>query len=175
VVRGGRSGGRPRRNGSALRPDGSVITEHTIAAIRILIVDDHEVVRAGLVHTFSADPGYSIVGAVANARDALRRARQTLPDVVLIDLRLPDMSGTDLCRELRVRFPSTAVIIFTAYLSEETVRAAIQAGAGAYVTKAAGLDELRSALERVGGRPQSVEIGDGPQIVRSSTSSSRRA
>src|SRR4051812_46180524 len=112
---------------------------------RILIVDDHEIVREGLRSTLSTDPGLEVVGEAATGQEAFDVARRTLPDVALVDLRLPDMSGEEVCAQLRQRFPSTAVIILTTYLSEETVRSSLQAGAAAYVTKAAGLPELRAA------------------------------
>ena len=80
---------------------------------RLLIVDDHEVVREGLASALAADERFEIVGTAATGKEALQRARQTLPDIALVDLRLPDMRGEDLTRELRTRFPSTAVIILT--------------------------------------------------------------
>jgi DNA-binding NarL/FixJ family response regulator len=132
---------------------------------RLLIVDDHEVVREGLAAALSADPRFEIVSPAATGKEALQRARQTLPDIALVDLRLPDMRGEDLTRELRRRFPSTAVIILTTYLGEGTVRAALEAGASAYVTKAAGLPELRAAIERVLDDDDSG-TGAAPQIVK---------
>jgi DNA-binding NarL/FixJ family response regulator len=134
--------------------------------VRILIVDDHEIVREGLRATLSADPRLDIIGTAATGVAALQRARQALPDLALVDLRLPDMSGEDLTRELRRRFPSMAVIILTTYLSEETVRSALQAGAAAYVTKAAGLGELRSAIDRVMASDPPPGTTAGPQIVK---------
>jgi DNA-binding NarL/FixJ family response regulator len=134
--------------------------------VRILIVDDHEIVREGLRATLSADPRLEIVGTAATGAAALQRARQALPDIALVDLRLPDMSGEDLTRELRQRFPSVAVIILTTYLSEETVRRALQAGAAGYVTKAAGLGELRAAIDRVMSEEPAPSTASGPQIVK---------
>ena len=93
---------------------------------RLLIVDDHEVVREGLASALAADERFEIVGTAATGKEALQRARQTLPDIALVDLRLPDMRGEDLTREIRTRFPSTAVIILTTYLGEGTVRSAIE-------------------------------------------------
>jgi DNA-binding NarL/FixJ family response regulator len=106
------------------------------------------------------------VGEAASGREALRRVRQTLPDIALVDLRLPDMRGEDLTRELRRDFPSTAVIILSTYLSEETVRGALQAGAAAYVTKAAGLPELLDAIERVQEGGKTEGPASGPRIVK---------
>lgn len=117
--------------------------------MKILIVDDHEIVREGLASALSSDERLEIVGAAGSAEAGLTLARRTLPDLALVDLRLPNMTGEEFCREIRARFPSTAVIVLTTYLSEETVRGALNAGAAAYVTKAAGLPELRAAIERV--------------------------
>src|ERR1700741_4536035 len=131
-----------------------------------MVVDDHDIVREGIKASLARDPRLELVGEAANGKDALRRVRQCLPDVALIDLRLPDMRGEDLCREIVRDFPSTKVIILTTYLSEETVRGALEAGATDYVTKAAGLAELTTAIERVidgsGPRP-AIE---GPLIVK---------
>jgi DNA-binding NarL/FixJ family response regulator len=132
---------------------------------RLLIVDDHEVVREGLAAALAVDERLEIVGTVGTGKTALERARQTLPNLALVDLRLPDMSGEDLTRELCRRFPSISVIVLTTYLSEGTVRASLDAGATAYVTKAAGLQELQAAIDGAISGPQSSDRATAPQIV----------
>lgn len=134
--------------------------------VRIMIVDDHEIVREGVRAALSRTPGMEIVGEASTGREALRRVRQTLPDIALVDLRLPDMRGEDLTREFTRDFPGTSVIILSTYLSEETVRGALQAGAAAYVTKAAGLPELVAAIERVCSGQGAPGAASGPQIVK---------
>jgi DNA-binding NarL/FixJ family response regulator len=134
--------------------------------MRIMIVDDHDIVREGVRAALSSDPRIEVVAEAASGKEALRAVRQSLPDVALVDLRLPDMRGEDLTRELVRDFPSTAVIILTTYLSEETVRGALEAGAVAYVTKAAGLPELMAALERVMAGEPIPDAAEGLQIVR---------
>src|SRR3954468_7372581 len=114
--------------------------------MRIMIVDDHQGVREGVRVVLSADPPIEVVAEAATGKEALRCVRRTLPDLALVDLRLPDMRGEELARELVRDCPSTRVIILTTYLSEETVRGALDAGAVGYVTKAAGLPELRAAI-----------------------------
>jgi DNA-binding NarL/FixJ family response regulator len=131
-----------------------------------MIVDDHELVREGVRSALSRVAGIEVVAEVATGREALRRVRQTLPDIALVDLRLPDMRGEELTRELARGFPGTAVIILSTYLSEETVRGALQAGAAAYVTKAAGLPELLAAIERVRLGRTVAGPAAGPQIVK---------
>src|SRR3954453_10637524 len=138
----------------------------TVSRTRIMIVDDHEIVREGVRSSLSRDPRFEVVAEAATGADALRWVRRTLPDVALVDLRLPDMHGEDLTRELARDFPGTAVIILSTYLSEETVRGALEAGAAAYVTKAAGLPELIAAIERVSQGDVAVDATVGPQIVR---------
>ena len=130
---------------------------------RVLIVDDHDVVREGLCAALP-EPQYDVVGLAGTGADALALARESAPDVVLIDLRLPDMSGEDLCQTLRQEFPNLALVILTTYVSEETVRRTLQAGATAYVTKSAGINELLLVLEDI-----RVDRQDGleePQIVK---------
>src|SRR3712207_4229376 len=114
--------------------------------MRIIIVDDHEVVREGVRAALANDPRITVVGEAATGEEAVRCVRRTLPDIALVDLRLPDMRGEDLTRRLVRDFPQTAVVILTTYLSEETVRASLDAGAVGYVTKAAGLPALVAAI-----------------------------
>jgi DNA-binding NarL/FixJ family response regulator len=117
--------------------------------VRVLVVDDHEVVREGLAAALSSDGQFEIVAAVSTAAAALAVAARTRPEVALVDLRLPDMMGDRLCSEFRARFPAIAVVVLSSYVSEDTVRNAMEAGASAYITKAAGLSELRKALAGV--------------------------
>jgi DNA-binding NarL/FixJ family response regulator len=135
-----------------------------VGCLRLLVVDDHEVVRAGLASTLSQDPGLRVVGSAGSGAEAVELAGRERPDVAIVDMRLPDMPGPLLCRRLRERLPSVSVVVLSSYLSEDAVREAIAAGASAYVTKAAGLSELRRVLAetvRDGGPPGGVS-----QIVR---------
>lgn len=134
--------------------------------MRIMVVDDHDMVREGIRASLTRDGRIEVVGEAGTGKDALRRVRQCLPDVAILDLRLPDMRGEDLCRELARDFPSTKVIILSSYLSEETVRGALEAGAVEYVTKSAGLTELKAAIERVMAGLAPRETLEGPQIVK---------
>lgn len=115
---------------------------------RLIVVDDHEVVREGLVAVLSQEPGFELVGTASTGREAVDLARRARPDVAIVDLRLPDLPGDELCRELTAMLPGITVVVLSSYLTEESVRAAMGAGASAYVTKAAGIAELRAALAR---------------------------
>jgi DNA-binding NarL/FixJ family response regulator len=136
--------------------------------LRLIIVDDHEVVREGLVSALSHDRRFSIAGAASSGAAAVDLARQQRPDVAIIDMRLPDMAGHDLCRELRRLLPDITVIALSSYLTEDAVRNALNAGASAYVTKAAGLSELRGALDEAyaRGRGRWDQTLNATQIVR---------
>ena len=135
--------------------------------LRVLIVDDHEVVRAGLKAALASDPRFRVVGEAASGRNALQAARQVVPQLVVLDLRLPDVSGEEVCGLLRGLLPSAVIIVLTSYLTEDMVRRAARAGASAYVTKAAGLPALRVALDEVWAeRTRSLDISKVPQIVR---------
>jgi two-component system response regulator DevR len=117
--------------------------------VRLLLVDDHEVVREGLRGLLDRDPRYEVVGAAGSGAEAVRAAAALRPDVVLLDLRLPDRRGEDVCRSIREASPRSAVLVLTTDPREEAIRASAESGAHAYVTKSAGLKELRRVLERV--------------------------
>lgn len=116
---------------------------------RLLTVDDHEVVHEGLAATLSQDPRFDLVGAASTGNEALQLAERLQPDVAIVDMRLPDVAGDQLCRQLGTVAPAVVTIVLSAYLTEENVRKALQAGASAYVTKAAGLPELRKVLDDI--------------------------
>lgn len=117
---------------------------------RILIVDDHEVVRLGLRALLNRHPDFEVVAEAANAREALEKVDAYHPDVVVMDIRLPGMSGVEACQEIAARFPDTKVIMLTSYAEDEMLFAAIRAGAAGYVLKQIGGDDLIRAIEAVG-------------------------
>ena len=134
--------------------------------IRVLVVDDHEVVREGLSAVLSADERFEVVGAVGTAAAAIREVRRSRPQAALVDLRLPDMRGTELCEELRVAHPPIALVMLSSYVSEDTLRDAMQAGVRAYVTKGASLSEVRTALlGAVDGGPEARIVGQLHDLV----------
>lgn len=116
------------------------------APIRLMIVDDHPVVRDGLSGIFAPDPDFEVVAEAANGADAVRRARALEPDVILMDLRMPELDGVGAIRELsRAGIPSR-VLVLTTYDSDADVRPAIEAGATGYLLKDAPRDELLRAV-----------------------------
>ncbi|HEU4319630.1 MAG TPA: response regulator transcription factor [Acidimicrobiia bacterium] len=121
-----------------------------MADLRVLLVDDHEVVRAGLKSLLDAQPDLTVVGEAGTVEDGVRRVGYDEPDVVVLDVRLPDGSGVEACREIRSRFPDVKVLMLTSFADEEALLAAILAGASGYVLKRVKSDELVSDIRRVG-------------------------
>lgn len=117
--------------------------------VRIMLVDDHEVVRMGLRTLLERRDDFSVVGEASDVAEAITTARRTEPDVVVMDIRLPDGSGVEACREIRGERPDTKVIMLTSYADDEAVYGSIMAGASGYLLKQTRGQELASAIERV--------------------------
>jgi two-component system response regulator DevR len=118
--------------------------------LRLLVVDDHEVVRQGLVAMLSRRPNFQVVAEAGTVAEALEMARRFQPELVVMDVRLPDGSGIEACREIRAEMPHTRVVILTSYPDEEAVFSAIVAGASGYLLKQVRGRDLVAALESVG-------------------------
>ncbi|MCC6179293.1 MAG: response regulator transcription factor [Chloroflexi bacterium] len=117
--------------------------------LRILLVDDHEVVRLGLKALLGRHPRFEVVGEAGTADEALAKARVQRPDVVVMDVRLPGKSGIEATREITEALPETKVIILTSYADDELLMDAVAAGATGYVLKQIGSDDLVRSLEAV--------------------------
>jgi DNA-binding NarL/FixJ family response regulator len=127
------------------------MTGETVARpLRLLVVDDHEVVRQGLVALLDRRQGFEVVAEAGTAAEAVEQARRYEPDIVVMDVRLPDGSGVEACREIRAERPATRVVMLTSYPDEEAVLSAIVAGASGYLLKQVRARDLVSALEAVG-------------------------
>ena len=127
------------------------MTDQTEARpLRLLVVDDHEVVRQGLVSLLERREHFQVVAEAGTAAEAVEMARKFEPDIIVMDVRLPDGSGIEACREIRAEFPRTRVVILTSYPDEEAVLSAIIAGASGYLLKQIRGRDLVSALESVG-------------------------
>ena len=117
--------------------------------VTILIVDDHEVVRMGLRTLLERRPGFLVVGEAGTVAESIAAARQSQPDVVVMDIRLPDGSGVEACREIRDERPDTRVIMLTSYADEEALYGSIMAGASGYLLKQTRGQSLAEAIDRV--------------------------
>jgi DNA-binding NarL/FixJ family response regulator len=118
--------------------------------LRMLVVDDHEVVRQGLVALLDRREGFEVVAQAGTMAEAIAAAERFEPDLVIMDVRLPDGSGIEACREIRATRPATRVVMLTSYPDEEAVLSAIIAGASGYLLKQIRGRDLVSALEAVG-------------------------
>jgi len=116
----------------------------------VLLVDDHEVVRAGLRALIDSYEDLEVVGEAGTAEDGVRRVGYDAPDVVVMDVRLPDGSGIEACRDIRNRWPDVGVLILTSYADEEALMSAIMAGAAGYVLKRIDSDALVDSIRKVG-------------------------
>ena len=144
-------------------------------SVRVLIVDDHAVVRAGLKLLLDAEDDLEPVGEAGTAREAIFEARSTKPDVVLLDVVMPDQSGLDILPQLLHEQPETKVLVLSMQDDPQYVRAAFAAGASGYVLKEAADTEVVQAIREVarGGRYVHPELG--ARLVSAETEAARRA
>jgi two-component system, NarL family, response regulator DevR len=113
------------------------------------LLDDHEIVRRGLTDLVNATSDLAVVGEAGTADEALRRIPAVKPDVAILDARLPDGSGIDVCREIRSSWPDTRCLILTSYDDDEALFAAVMAGASGYLLKQIGGSSLTDAIRQV--------------------------
>ena len=117
-----------------------------MSRIKLLIVDDHEVLRLGLHTLLESESDLDVVAEAGNAEEAVRQAERYRPDVVIMDVRLPGRSGLEACKEIRQRYPEIQVVMLTSYTNEDFVDRALRAGAVGYVLKQVGGEELVRAV-----------------------------
>ena len=118
--------------------------------IRVLLVDDHDLVREGLKAMLRHQDDLTVVGEAANGADAVTEARRTKPDLAVMDVRMPDTSGIEACRDIRNEVPGTNILMLTSYADEQAVMSAIVAGASGFVLKEVKTPALLEAMRRVG-------------------------
>lgn len=118
-------------------------------SIRVFLVDDHELVRRGLADLIGMEKDLEVVGEAGNVAEALRRIPATQPDVAVLDVRLPDGTGVDICREMRSEFPQLKALMLTSYADDEALFEAIMAGASGYVLKDIRGNDLLDAIRSI--------------------------
>jgi DNA-binding NarL/FixJ family response regulator len=133
-----------------------------MSAIKVLIADDHGVVAEGLKHLVEAQPDMKVIACVTDGREAVRMARESRPDVVLMDLSMPELNGADATRAILRRDPGCRVIVLSMYAEREYVRRALKAGAVGYVVKRSAAKELVEAIRaaHAGQRYLSPRVAD---------------
>ncbi len=120
-----------------------------MSEIRVMLVDDHEIVRQGLRALLDRREHLQVVAEAASATEAVEAAARVKPDVIVMDVRMPDGTGIEACREIRAERPETRVLMLTSYADDEAVYASIIAGASGYLLKQTRSKELVSAIEAV--------------------------
>lgn len=144
-------------------------------ALRILIVDDHELVRKGLRAVLESRPGWKVCGEASNGREAVERAREHRPDVVIMDLTLPELNGLQATRQIRAALPATEVLILTMHHSEQLVHEVLSAGARGYLLKTDAGDAVFDAIEALIRRGSYFTPGMSAVLSASSLHAGRRA
>jgi DNA-binding NarL/FixJ family response regulator len=131
--------------------------------IRVLSVDDHPLLREGIAAIINSQPDMSVVGTASNGKEAMEAFRTLRPDVTLMDLRLPDLSGIDVMMAIHAEFPAARVIMLTTFEGDVEVHRALRAGAGAYLLKAMPPKQMLDAIRQVHKGKKSVppEIAAG--------------
>src|SRR6266550_4201256 len=142
--------------------------------IHILLADDHTILRAGLKMMLNAQPDMEVVGEAQDGRQALHEAQRLQPDIILMDITMPDMNGIEATRQIKKLVPEVKVLVLTMHENEEYVFQALRAGASGYMLKEAADTELITALHVIRSgqfylspTAQSVMVGDYLQRVRS--------
>lgn len=140
---------------------------------RVFLVDDHEIVRSGVAHLIDSFDDLEVVGEAGTATHALPRIAATLPDVAVLDVRLPDRSGIDLCRDVRSAHPTVQCLMLTAFDDDQAGLAAVLAGAAGYVLKDIRGDRLVESIRLVAAGESLVDRALSRQVVSSITDGPR--
>lgn len=136
---------------------------------KVLLVDDHELIRQGLRGNFERDPGFEVVGEAGSAAEAERLVDELQPDVVVMDVRLPDASGLDATRSLRAQYPELGIVVLTMYAGDDQVLKALQAGASAFIPKSAPAQEVLAAARHAAEAPSTFSAADLIGVLRRSS------
>jgi DNA-binding NarL/FixJ family response regulator len=131
-----------------------------VVATSVVLVDDHELIRQGLRRAFERTGDFTVLGEAGTVADALRLVRETTPDVVIFDVRLPDGSGLDAAKTVRAEHPSMGIVVLTMYAGDEQLFGALEAGASAFVPKDAPAEDVISAARHAAVSPRAFTAND---------------
>lgn len=134
--------------------------------IRVLICDDHPVFRTGLRGMFSSQPDFEVVGEAANGVEAVTLAGRTRPDVVLMDLRMPEMDGIGAISRIKLDYPETYILVLTTYETDADILKALEGGATGFLLKDASHEELFSAVREVAAGRSPLSLSAATRLVR---------
>ena len=133
---------------------------------KVLLVDDHDLIRKGLRHAFERDRQFEVVGEAATAAEGVRQAGALQPDVVIMDLRLPDGSGLEATRALRKSSATMGIVVLTMYAGDDQLFGALEAGASAFVPKTAPADEVVAAARHAASSPSAFTAADLAEAMK---------
>jgi DNA-binding NarL/FixJ family response regulator len=132
----------------------------------VLLVDDHELIRHGLRRAFERDPDFEVVGEAGSVAEALAVIRATAPEVVIMDVRLPDGNGLDAVKKLRAAGETMGIVILTMYAGDDQLFGALEAGASSFVNKDAPAEEVLAAARHAAASPTSFSASDLADAMR---------
>lgn len=167
------------RPGGCARPDrlghragsGDTGTVTTQASIRVIVADDQAAVREGLVLLLGTMPGITVVAEAADGEEAVARVAEHRPDVILMDLGMPNVTGVEATRQVRQDHPDTQVVVLTTYASEDLALEALHAGALGYLTKSATKDAIARALTAAAAGQAVLDSGVQRTLIQAATRS----
>lgn len=136
-----------------------------IALIHVLFADDHDIVRAGLKAALRGHPEFTVVGEARDGKEAVREAKRLKPELAVLDVRMPGLTGIEACREIREACPETNVLMLTSYADEKAVMAAIVAGASGFMLKDAKAAELVEAMRTVGRGGKTLDPASSAAVI----------
>jgi DNA-binding NarL/FixJ family response regulator len=136
------------------------VTKESGLTTSVLLIDDHDLIRQGLRRAFGRDPDFEVVGESGMIAEGLTLAEKLEPQVVIMDLRLPDGSGLDACRRLRELLPSCGIVVLTMYAGDEQLFGALEAGASAFVAKDAPAEDVVAAARHAATTPGAFTAAD---------------
>ncbi|MCC7366741.1 MAG: response regulator transcription factor [Dehalococcoidia bacterium] len=137
----------------------------TSDTIHVLLADDHDIVRGGLKAALRSHPEFNVVGEARDGNEAIKEARRLKPDLVVMDVRMPRVSGIEACREIRSDLPETNVLMLTSYADERAVLSAIVAGASGFMLKEVQTAELIEAMRTVGRGGKTLDATSSAAVI----------
>jgi len=132
----------------------------------VILIDDHELIRQGLRRAFERDPDFDVVGEAGSGSQARELVQRLGPDVVIVDVRLPDINGLELAKELRAGNPRLGIVILTMYSGDEQLFGALEAGASAFVAKDAPAEDIVAAARHAAVSPRAFTASDLADAMR---------